>query len=87
MPSTIFHYPFDLTHRHIAKTDIFLWSHGVMVLAIFTVEHSAISGDPDQTPCSMASDLGMHCLPKCPTKRMLDLCADPGIFDRGTRSI
>ena len=20
-------------------------------------------GDPDQTPCSVASDLGMHCLP------------------------
>ena len=21
------------------------------------------SGDPDQTPCSVASDLGLHCLP------------------------
>ena len=39
----------------------------------------ANSGDPDQTPCSAASDLGLHCLPitllwvsqlqwvKCPT--------------------
>ena len=23
----------------------------------------ANSGDPDQTPCSAASDLGLHCLP------------------------
>ena len=23
----------------------------------------ANSGDPDQTPCSVASDLGLHCLP------------------------
>ena len=27
------------------------------------VELFAISGDPDQTPHSVASDLGLHCLP------------------------
>ena len=27
------------------------------------VELFANSGDPDQTPCSAASDLGLHCLP------------------------
>ena len=26
----------------------------------------ANSGDPDQTPCSAASDLGLHCLPVTP---------------------
>ena len=26
------------------------------------VELFANSGDPDQTPCSAASDLGLHCL-------------------------
>ena len=28
------------------------------------VELFANSGDPDQMPCSAASDLGLHCLPK-----------------------
>ena len=39
MPSTIFHLtkPFVLTHRHTVKTGFFLWSHGVSVLAGFTV--------------------------------------------------
>ena len=27
------------------------------------VELFATSGDPDQTPCSAASGLGLHCLP------------------------
>ena len=27
------------------------------------VELFANSGDPDQTPCSAASDLDLHCLP------------------------
>ena len=32
----------------------------------------ANSGDPDQTPLYVASDLGLYCFP-CPTKRTLDL--------------
>ena len=33
----------------------------------------ANSEDPDQMPLSAASDLGLHYLPRCPTKRMLGL--------------
>ena len=32
----------------------------------------ANSGDPDQTPHSVASDLGLHCC-LCPTKRTLGM--------------
>ena len=39
-----------------------------------SIEHYVSnSGDPDQTPHSVAIDLGLRCLPLCPTKRTLCL--------------
>ena len=48
-----------------------------MVFFIFIqnlIENSVLanSGDPDQTPCSAASDLGLQCL-SMSHKRMLDV--------------
>ena len=46
----------------------FLWVSGVHSYFILfridiPVTNVAISENPDQTPCSMASDPGLHCLP------------------------
>ena len=42
-----------------------------MVVFLFIQILKEHGGDTDQTPHSGASDLGLHCLPTCPTKRML----------------
>ena len=42
---------------------------GLLFLLLLLVENSAFnanSADPDQTPHSVASDLGLHCLPMSP---------------------
>ena len=49
------------------------------------IETLANSADPDQTPCSAASDLGLHCLLKLQEVKILsprpDLCSQPALRD------